>query len=156
MRVSERQTGFLGLFVVLSILYCPLLGAAVIHVPGDQPTIQEGIDAAQNGDTVLVAAGTWVEDINFQGKSISVTSESGPAVTTIDSGPFKSVVTFAGGETLDALLEGFTITGGTGTEINGDGCGRRDMFLHTTDISSRPGPDDRRSHFHRCRAIDGC
>ncbi len=120
MRVPERQTGFLGLFVVLSILYCPLLGAAMIHVPGDQPTIQEGIDAAQNGDTVLVAAGTWVENINFQGKSISVTSESGPAVTTIESGAFRSVVTFAGGETLDALLEGFTITGGSGTEINGD------------------------------------
>ena len=32
-------------------------GAAVIHVPADQPTIQQGIDAASNGDTVAVAAG---------------------------------------------------------------------------------------------------
>ena len=60
--------------------------AATIHVPADQPTIQAAIDAAAGGDTVLVAPGTYYEDINFNGKIITVTSEQGAAATVIDAG----------------------------------------------------------------------
>lgn len=45
-----------------------------IHVPGDQPTIQAAINAANTGDTVLVSNGTYQENINFNGKAITVTS----------------------------------------------------------------------------------
>jgi len=104
--------------VVAIILVVLLLGTAstqaqqTIHVPADQPTIQGAINAANAGDTVLVAPGTYVENINFAGKAITVTSSSGPSVTTIDGGAHGSVVTFSTGETANSVLSGFTIRNG--------------------------------------------
>jgi YD repeat-containing protein len=84
----------------------------IIHVPADQPTIQAAINAAANGDTVLVSDGTYGENINFNGKAITVTSVNGPKVTTIDGGAVVSVVTFQTNETASSVLNGFTITNG--------------------------------------------
>ncbi|MCB0316007.1 MAG: hypothetical protein KDH84_22600, partial [Calditrichaeota bacterium] len=50
------------------------LRADIIHIPGDQPTIQAGISAASDGDTVLVAEGIYIENINYLGKAITVAS----------------------------------------------------------------------------------
>lgn len=88
--------------------------ASTIRVPQDQPTIQAGINAANNGDTVLVAPGTYYEQINFSSKNIVVESQSGAGATTIDAsrgtGP---VVRFISGEGLQAVLRGFTIQNGS-------------------------------------------
>ena len=94
---------------------------SVIRVPSDQPTIQSGINAANSGDTVLVAPGTYVEHINFSGKSIQVTSSGGPSVTTIDGGANGTVVTINSGETANAMLSGFTITNGLQNGLGGGG-----------------------------------
>jgi hypothetical protein len=83
-----------------------------IHVPADFPTIQSAIDAAADGNTVLVAPGTYVENITFNGKDIILLSSSGPASTTIDGAEAGSVVVVNGGESAAAVLEGFTITNG--------------------------------------------
>jgi len=88
--------------------------AAVLHVPGDYATIQAALDAAaQTGDEIIVAPGTYPEAINFLGKAVNLHSSGGPAVTIIDAtGLNTSVVTCVSGEGPGTVLEGFTITGG--------------------------------------------
>jgi hypothetical protein len=83
-----------------------------ILVPGNYPTIQSAINAANNGDTVLVSPGTYVENISFNGKAITVTSSNGPATTIIDGNHNGTVVTFNHSETAASVLSGFTIRNG--------------------------------------------
>jgi len=98
-----------------------LVPGNTIHVPADQPTIQAGINAASNGDTVLVSPGTYTENIDFMGKQITVTSVSGPAVTIIDGGGyntnFSATVNFSTNETANSILSGFTIQDGQSSDI---------------------------------------
>jgi hypothetical protein len=73
---------------------------------------------------VLVAAGTYVETIDFDGKAILVKSESGAEATTIDGNRNGSVVSFMSGEGLDSIIDGFTLTNGLWiASIIGDGAG---------------------------------
>lgn len=97
------------------------------RVPAEYRTIQEAIDSAQSGDTVLVAPGRYVENIRFGGKGIVVASEylltQEPSLiprTIIDGSRPRhpdsaSVVMMVEQEDTTAKLSGFTLTGGTGT-----------------------------------------
>jgi len=90
--------------------------------------IQEGIDAASHGDTVIVAPCTYVENIQFNGKNITLTS-TGPLDpnvverTIIDGNQAGPVVTFEGTEDETCVLSGFTIRNGTITGMGGGICG---------------------------------
>ena len=94
----------------------PTVSAAPVvrNVPGAYPTIQSAINAAVDGDTVLVAPGTYRERIGFRGKAIKVKSAAGAAVTVIDAGQKGPVVTFKTGEPRGAILNGFTVRNGIG------------------------------------------
>jgi predicted outer membrane repeat protein len=85
---------------------------------GPKLTIQAAIDAATDGEEVEVAAGTYIEAIDFTGKEVLVRSASGAAVTILDgSGLDVSIVTCTSMETNASVLEGFTLRHGEGTEI---------------------------------------
>lgn len=109
---------------VLAMMACGSLAAgaaaADLHVPLEYGSIQTAIDAAQPGDTVIVADGVYTgegnRDISFGGKAITVRSANGPAHTTIDCQgtpevPFRGF-SFSNGEGRDSVLEGFKITNG--------------------------------------------
>jgi len=97
--------------------FCLLVGrnvqAATIHVPGDQPTIQTGIDAAVNGDMVLVAPGTYRENLVINGKAITLLSQSGPQSTIITRGNYDPIIRIYSAPTLGTTVWGFTITEAT-------------------------------------------
>ena len=98
--------------IVSAMLAAAPCGAATVRVPSDVATIQGAIDAAGNGDTVLVAEGVYRELLDFHGKTLSLVSERGPLRTTIDGQGAGTVITMQTGEGPDARVEGFTITGG--------------------------------------------
>ncbi len=97
--------------------------ATTIYVPDDFSTIQAAIDGAANSDVIIVRAGTYVENLDFLGKAITVESEAGPDSTVIDGNSAQSVVTFQSAEGADSVLDGFTILNGTGTDYNNKRCG---------------------------------
>ncbi len=81
-------------------------------VPTEYATIQSAIDAAVDGEIVEVTAGIYPENLLIFGKQIMLRAPDGPGVTTIDGGQLGSVLAYSGTES--AVLEGFTITNGTG------------------------------------------
>ena len=112
-------TGTLLCLLLLLGLVRSTRAQTTIHIPTDQPTIQAGINAAHNGDTVLVAPGTYYENIDFKGKAITVTSSAGPAATIIDGGSTGAAVTFKTGETSSSTISGFTIQHGGSFYLSG-------------------------------------
>ena len=116
----------ISLLLLLLVLACNSVRGATINVPNDHPTIQAGIDAAVNGDTVLIHPGTYIENINFKGKTIVVGSlylttndESYVSSTIIDADMKAPVVLFESNETREAQLVGLTLQNGwCGIKVN--------------------------------------
>ena len=108
----------LSIFISSSVVF-----AEERLVPDVYATIQAAIDASENGDTVIVAADTYYENILFPlSKTITLKSVNGPESTFIEGAlpegdPSGSVVTFSADNS--STLEGFTITNGSTSENGG-------------------------------------
>ncbi len=115
-------------FTILVLLIASFASATIRNVPDDYETIAAGIQAADAGDTVLVQPGLYEENLTINGNLVlaSLTLTSGdPAYidsTLIDGGQHASVVTVAGGDDDNVLIQGFTIRNGLSNSGGGLKC----------------------------------
>lgn len=104
-----------GIFMLAAITFgFASVVAEVINVPGDQPSINQGLYAASYGDTVLVAAGTYYENIVWpQVDGISLIGQ-GSESTIIDGSNVASVIRFETNDIITnaTVVDGFTIKNG--------------------------------------------
>jgi parallel beta-helix repeat protein/predicted outer membrane repeat protein len=116
-------------FVVL-LAVSALAPAATHLVPADYDNIQAAINAAVNGDTVLVADGTYTglgnRDIEFFGKGITVQSETGADNCIIDCQGTETELhrgfNFSYNQDTNSVINGFTIINGYATSGGGINC----------------------------------
>ncbi len=111
----------LAIVLLLLAVFSVPATAKTIYVDDDGPAdfnnIQSAIDDSNDGDVIVVAEGTYFENINFKGKNIILrsTDPNNPdviAATVIDGQQNGSVVTFNSGEDPNCVLSGVTITNG--------------------------------------------
>jgi parallel beta-helix repeat protein/predicted outer membrane repeat protein len=129
MEVTMRTCVLLLTFLFL-LVFTSTTHAVTVHVPDDFPTIQAGIVACTDGDTVIVRDGTYTgngnRDIDFAGKAIVLMSENGPEFTIIDCqgslSEYHRGFYFHSGEDANTVLQGFTIMKGYQTTGGGIYC----------------------------------
>ena len=100
--------------VMMALMVCGVATAATINVPGDYSTIQAAVDAASNGDVILVSPGTYTSShpghvVDTRGKAIAIRSTGGAAVTTINGEGERLGLACFSGEVDSTIVEGFTI-----------------------------------------------
>ena len=110
------QMNTLRLLAVSFILISSATFASELHVPASYPTIQSAINAASEGDTVIVAPGSYVENVVIDGKNVTLrsTDPSDAAVvaaTVIDGNQTGPCVSFVNALS-SACITGFTLTNG--------------------------------------------
>ena len=145
----------LGIVIGLILFMATDISALTIAVPTDQPTIQAGIDAAADNDTVYVAkiwtGKDWLEysgpgnrDLDFGGKAIRVVGESYPVINCegSDIDPHRGFIFHNGEDTL-SKVEYFEIRNGYAADGGGILC------------QSSSGPIIRRCKITNCTAVDG-
>jgi hypothetical protein len=109
---SLRRLAPLGIAVILALALAHNSRSETFRFPGRFTSIQKTIQVASDRDTILVSPGTYYETLNYLGIQVMVLSEFGPQVTTlIPADQFGPLGTWISGETRDAVLDGFTITG---------------------------------------------
>jgi hypothetical protein len=118
--------------------------AEILNVPDDYETIQAAIDGSEDGDTILVAPGEYLENIDFAGKNIVMIGDpENPEEVVIDGNERGTVVTFANNETEAAVLNGFTITNGFSNDRAGGIAiiGSGPTIMHCRIIENRSNGD---------------
>ncbi len=112
--------------IILILSFPDVIFGEIIRVPEDQPTLQSGIDAANYGDTVLIADGLYTgpgnKNLDYKTKDITVISENGPLACIIDCENSGRAFYFHSHEGMFSILKGFTIKSGGGSNGGGINC----------------------------------
>lgn len=129
-------------------------------------TIQRGINASSNGDTVNVAPGIYVgsgnKNLDFGGREITVQSSNGPENTVIDCQGNGRGFVFQNGETHNAVVDGLTITNGNMDRAGGIYCFNSSPTIMNCIVKSNQGTlasgiycrDNSDAMIIRCRVIN--
>jgi predicted outer membrane repeat protein len=134
----KNRARILKIFLILSgsFLFVHAPSATVINIPADYPTIQQGIDASADGDTVLVQPGTYYENINFNGHNITLASlflttgdESYIVSTVVNGDSSGAVFTLSNFENSSTVITGFKIVRGGGVQGGGIICDGADPLI---------------------------
>ena len=117
LRTSKAISWSVLVLLAMALLLPSASAQTTIHVPADVSTIQGAIQSASNGDTILVAPGTYHENIDFLGKAITVEGTS--AATTILQGGTETgaIVKFTSSEGRNSVLSNFTIQDGVPASV---------------------------------------
>jgi hypothetical protein len=107
-----------------------------LRVPDHFATIQQAINAACAGDSILVAPGFYSgsgnRNLNFGGKDLVLVSEGGMGAASIDGGGVARGFSFGNGETSASVVDGFSISG---TSDAGIFCSNASPTIRNCDMS---------------------
>lgn len=101
-----------NIFIGLAFLISGAAYGAIIQVPDDYPTIQEAIDNAVDGDTILVAQGTYYENLHIENKNNITLKGEGINRSIIDGSGIGRVIHAQRNHDLSIVIKGFTVRNG--------------------------------------------
>ena len=126
--------------MILLLLSEAALGATLRVGPGESwTTITDAIGDASSGDTILVAAGTYLETVDPAGRDLSIISLDGYLSTSIMPSDGAQAVQVLGGESL--VLEGFSLvcSGSRAVEVVASDFSGRQLEITGAGDASAPG-----------------
>jgi len=141
-----KRTNLTTIVLLQTLTFFSFLSATTIHVPADSLTIQGGLNGATEGDTVLVASGTYYENIIWPATNGIKLIGSGEEDCIIDGDSLGSVIRFEEdlGGIIDSttLIFGFSLQRGRSRGGGGIYCGNSSPTIsHVTVSGNMVVPD---------------
>ena len=115
----KRSVVIIVSILIILAAWSPVF-CAELKVPGEYGTIQSGIDAAMDGDSILIAPGTYTgtgnRDIDCKGKIIKIMSSGNADQTVIDCEKLGRAFIIQSGETIKTVISGLTLMNGDASQ----------------------------------------